>query len=58
MGNVDTDVIEETAGDDNNDENKLITCEDDNDTDPELCCEENMEDASVAESVDEFNFQD
>ena len=32
MGNVDADVIEETAGDDNDDENELITCEDDNDS--------------------------
>ena len=58
MGNVDADAIEETAGDENDDENELITCEADNDADPELCREESMEDASVFESVDGFDFQD
>lgn len=54
MGNSAADIIEDTAGDEHDDENKLITCEDDNGTDPELWCKETMEDASVAELVDEF----
>ena len=31
--------------------------EDENDANPELYCEENMEDASVSESIDKFDFQ-
>ena len=55
---VAADIIEETAGDAHNDENELIKFEYENDADPELRCEENMEDDSFAESVDEFDFQD
>ena len=36
IGNVSTDIIEQTVGDEHDDENKLITCEDDNDVDPDL----------------------
>ena len=55
---MDTNIIEETVGDDNDEENELILCEDDNDADPDLCCEENLEDASVVESIDGFDFHD
>ena len=58
LGNVDANIIEETTGDNNDDENDLTIYEDDNDADPELGCEEQIEDASVAESIDELDFQD
>ena len=58
MGNVSTETIEETAGDKHDNEKELIMYEDDNDSDPELRCEESMDVSSVVESVDKFDFQD
>ena len=58
LGNVDANIIEETAGDNNDDENDLTIYEDDNDADPKQGCEEQIEDASVAESIDELDFHD
>ena len=58
LGNLDANIIEETAGDNNDAENDLTIYEDNNDADPELGCEEQIEDASVAESIDELDFQD
>ena len=58
LGNVDANIIEETAGDNNDAENDLTIYEDNNDADSELGCEEQIEDASVAESIDELYFHD
>ena len=55
MGNADKSIIEETIGHNNDNEIELITCEDDNIADLELHCKEDIEDASVAESIVEFN---
>ena len=57
MGNVATDIVEDSVADIADNTNDLIACEDDNEADPELRCEEVMEDVSVVESVDEFEFQ-
>ena len=57
MGSMGTGVIEETSGDETKDKNEFA-CEDGKDADPEPCCEQNIKDDSVAESVDEFDFQD
>ena len=57
MGNVSTDIIDDTVAGIADNINQLTICEDENEADPELRCEEVMEDVSVVESEDEFEFQ-
>ena len=56
IGNVATDIIEDSVDGMVGNINNLAICEDDNEADPELHYKEVLEDASVAESADEFDF--
>ena len=55
---MDANIIEETTGDNMDTEKNLIIYEDNNVADPKLSCKEQIEDASVAKSIDKLNFQD
>ena len=54
MGNVATGIIDDSVVDIADNINQLTACKDDNEADPESCCEGVMEDVSVVESEDEF----
>ena len=55
---VDTDIVEDTAEDVSEPLTSLIIHEDENEADPDLRCEEMMDDVSVAESTEEFEARD
>ena len=55
---VDTDIVEDTAEDVSESLTSLIIHEDENEADPDLRCEEMMDDVSVAESTEEFEARD
>ena len=57
IGNITTNIIEDSVDNIVDNISNLAIYEVDNKVDPELCCKEVMEDDSVAESANKFDFQ-
>ena len=57
MRNVAMDIIEDSVDNIVGNINNLAICEENNKVDPELCCEEVIEDTSVAETANKFDFR-
>ena len=54
LGNIDLDTYDETTVSESNDNNEL-TVHEEEEEDTDFLCDEDLEEASVAESVDEFD---
>ena len=55
LGNIDLDIYDETVVSESNDNNEL-TVHEEEEVDPDFHCDEDLEDVSVAESIDDFDF--